>query len=91
IAMSERVAAATNELRDFMFANVYEWEERLADAERARRIVEFLFEHYLAHPEALTSDFTRPDDPLVRRVADYIAGMTDRFAQSTADALGMRS
>jgi len=91
IAMSEPVAAATNELRDFMFANVYEWEGQQAEAARARRVVRFLFEYYLAHPDAITSDFTRPDDPLVRRIADYIAGMTDLFALRTAESLGFRT
>ena len=90
IAMSEAVAAATNELRDFMFTNVYEWEGQRAEAERAGRVVQFLFQHYLAHPEAITSDFTRPEDALVRRVADYIAGMTDLFALRAAESLGFQ-
>jgi dGTPase len=89
IGMSEEAATATNELRDFMFENVYEWEGQQVDAARAQRIVHLLFEYFLAHPEALTSDFTRPDDPLVRRVADYIAGMTDHFALRTAEELGL--
>ena len=79
-----------NDLREFMFARVYEWEGQRAEAARARRVIEFLFEHYLAHPEALTSDFTRPEDSPVRRVADYIAGMTDLFALRTAESLGLR-
>jgi dGTPase len=87
--MSEEALAATNELRDFMFDHVYEWEGQLTEAARARRVVRFLFEHYLAHPEALTSDFTRPEDPLVRRVADYVAGMTDHFALRAAEELGL--
>jgi dGTP triphosphohydrolase len=45
----------------------------------------------MAHPEAITSDFTRPDDPLVRRIADYIAGMTDHFALRIAEELGFTS
>jgi dGTPase len=89
IAMSKDALAATNELRDFMFHNVYEWEGQLAEAARARRVVRFLFEHYLAQPEALTSDFTRLEDPLVRRVADYVAGMTDHFALRAAEELGL--
>lgn len=90
IGMSKEVAAATNELRDFMFTNVYEWEGQRAEAARAGRVVYFLFEYYLAHPEAITSDFTRPQDPLVRRAADYIAGMTDLFALKTAESLGFK-
>ncbi len=90
ISMSEEAAAATNELRDFMFENVYEWEGQLAEAARARQVILFLFDYYLGHPEALTSDFTRPQDALIRRVADYIAGMTDLFALRTAESLGLR-
>ncbi len=89
IAMSDEVAAASDELRDFLFENVYLWEERLAEAERARRVLEFLWEHFMRHPgEVAASEFTRPEDPLARRIADYIAGMTDLFAMATAGRLG---
>jgi dGTPase len=91
IVMSGAGIEATNELRHFMFENVYEWEGQLAEAARARRVIHFLFEHFVSHPDAITSDFTRPDDPLVRRAADYIAGMTDLFALRTAEELGFTS
>ena len=89
IAMSDKVSSATNELREYLFENVYLWEERLAEADRARRVLEFLWEHFLRHPEEVSeSEYTRADDPLVRRIADYIAGMTDLFAMSSATRLG---
>jgi dGTPase len=91
IAMSNEAAEVTNELRDFMFNNVYEWEGRRAEAARAGRVIHFLFEYFLSHPDAVTSDFTRPEDPLVRRIADYIAGMTDHFALRIAGEQGFRS
>ena len=89
--MSAEMAAATNELRDFMFENVYLWEGTRPEASRARRMVYFLFDHYLAHPGEIVSDFVRPDDPAERRAADYIAGMTDLFAEKTAAELGFHS
>jgi dGTPase len=89
IAMSHDVAAAAGELRDYLFENVYFWEERLAEAERARRVVGFLWEHFMAHPEELaSSEYTRAEDALTRRVADYVSGMTDLFAMATAARLG---
>jgi dGTPase len=89
ITMSGAVTAATDELREFLFENVYLWEERLAEAERARRVVEFLWEHYLAQPDDVAaSEYTRPDDALSRRVADYISGMTDHFALAAARRYG---
>lgn len=89
IGMGEDVSAAADELRDYMFDNVYLWEERLAEAARARRVIEFLWEWYIAHPEAIAqSEYAREGDPLTRRVADYISGMTDHFAVATAERLG---
>lgn len=91
ITMSSEVTAATNELRDYLFQNVYLWEERLAEAARARRIIEFLWECYLRQPnEVEASEYTRPEDPLARRIADYIAGMTDHFAVAAAQRLGFK-
>ena len=92
IAMSAEVAAATDELRDYLFENVYLWEERLAEADRARRLMEFLWQHFLAHPEEIdASDYPRPNDPLARRIADYIAGMTDQYAMNSAARIGFTS
>jgi len=91
IGMSAEMAAAANELRDFMFENVYLWEGARPEASRARGVVYFLFDYYLAHPGEIVSDFVRPDDPPERRAADYIAGMTDLFAEKTAAELGFRS
>ena len=89
IEMGEEVAAAADELREYMFENVYLWEERLAEAARARRVIEFLWERLLKHPEEFAaSEYTRPDDSLARRVADYISGMTDHFAVATAERHG---
>ena len=89
ITMSAQVVDATDELREYLFENVYLWEERLAEAERARRVIEFLWAHFLARPdEVAASEYTRPQDPLARRVADYIAGMTDQFAIAAAQRLG---
>ena len=65
ITMSDLVSAATDELRDYLFENVYLWEERLAEADRARRLIEFLWEHFLREPAELeASEYTRADDAL---------------------------
>ena len=47
--------------------------------QKAARVVEDLFEHYLGHEE----ERTRSDaDPIVETV-DFVAGMTDRYALAT--------
>ena len=90
IGMSEGVLAAANVLREFMFQRVYLWEGRREEAEQAKQVVRFLFRHYLSRPEEIDSDFVIASDPPWRRVTDYVAGMTDRFALTTAMRLGHR-
>jgi dGTPase len=89
IGMSAEVLAATDELREFMFQRVYLWETAQREAVGAKRVVGFLFQYYLAHPEEITSDFALPADQPPRRAADYIAGMTDTFAVDLARRLGL--
>ncbi|MDO8616600.1 MAG: deoxyguanosinetriphosphate triphosphohydrolase [Dehalococcoidia bacterium] len=91
IGMSERIAAAANALREFMFQRVYLWEGRREEAEEARQVVSLLYGHYCEHPDEIRSDFVIPADPVWRRAADYVAGMTDGFALAQAARLGRRS
>lgn len=90
IGMSEEVLAAVNILREFMFQRVYLWEGRREEAERAKQVVGFLFKYYLAHPQEIESDFVIASDAAWRRAADYVAGMTDGYALTTAERLGHR-
>jgi len=53
---------------------------------KAKKIVTDLFENFIQHPETLPTDWQRrlsqgaPLADRARVVADYIAGMTDRYA-----------
>lgn len=90
IAMSDEVRRVTNELREFMFENVYLLEDRQAEVIEAREILAYLFNYYVEQPEQLPEGFSLPADPLRLRVADYISGMTDRFAIRLAASLGCK-
>ena len=89
IRMSDRIAAAANRLREFMFQRVYLWEGRREEAEQAAQVVRMLYQYYVAHCDEIESDFVVPADPPWRRAADYVAGMTDGFALSLALKLGV--
>jgi dGTPase len=91
IGMSERVKTAANVLREFMFQRVYLWEGRRGEAERAAKVVQALYRHYLARADEIQSDFVIASDPPWRRAADYVAGMTDHYAQAEAGRLGVES
>ncbi|MCC7363892.1 MAG: deoxyguanosinetriphosphate triphosphohydrolase [Dehalococcoidia bacterium] len=88
IAFSPEVAAAVNELREFMFQRVYLYDSTRKEAERGKRVVIFLFEHFARHPELISPDYSLAGDPVERRAADYVSGMTDRYALRLARELG---
>jgi dGTPase len=79
IVQGEGAGAAMNELRDFMFDQVYLGESVRAEHERIANVLRTLFEHYVAHPEVLPPHAVAGAD-LAQRVTDYLAGMTDRYA-----------
>ena len=87
IGMSERVSVAANALREFMFQRVYLWEGRREEAEQAKQVVSTLYRRYVENPEEVQSDFVISSDPPWRRAADYVAGMTDRFALEATERL----
>ncbi len=88
IQFSPRIHETANELREFMFRRVYLYDSQLAEAARAKIIVRFLFDHFVRHPEGISPDYSLADDPLERRAADYVSGMTDRFAIRLGIELG---
>ncbi|GAC1445584.1 MAG: deoxyguanosinetriphosphate triphosphohydrolase [Chloroflexota bacterium] len=82
IAMTPGTLEALNELREFLFQEVYTSPVVKREAERAQSLVTTLFEHFLESPQRLPPDYR--DDPrsegVERQVTDYIAGMTDSYA-----------
>jgi dGTPase len=80
--MSAPHLQALNELREFLFQAVYTNPEVKREAERSRGVVTALFEHFSERPSEMPAEFQ--EDPrgegVERRVADYIAGMTDNYA-----------
>ena len=83
IRMSDAVWGAMMELRSFLFARVYQAPVVMAEVEKATRLVEALFDYYVRHIEEVPAEYraiSSGDD--LRAVADYIAGMTDRYAKS---------
>jgi dGTPase len=87
LRMTEDVCEALNELKRFLYANVYLGTTSVSeDHVRAQRLVARLFEHYLARPEEASflaeAERELPAADRARATADYVAGMTDRFAVS---------
>jgi dGTPase len=77
IRQGREVGQAMLRLRKFMFARVYLGPEARREHERVERTMRGLFQYYLAHPGEIPA--LDPTASECQRVADYIAGMTDRF------------
>ncbi|MDZ4135719.1 MAG: deoxyguanosinetriphosphate triphosphohydrolase [Paracoccaceae bacterium] len=73
-------------VRAFLFTNMYRAPSVMAERARVTTVVNDLFPLYLAQPDLLPAEWRDdvekiPDQTgLARIVADYVAGMTDRFA-----------
>ncbi len=69
------------QLKRFLFASLYRHEQVAQTTERARHVVRVLFSAYIAAPGEMPREQAAAFAERGHRVvADYIAGMTDRFA-----------
>lgn len=83
ISFSEEMRREAILLKRFLRENLYRHYQVNRMTAKARRIVQELFAAFMEEPTLLSPDYQAADgDPMrqARRVADYIAGMTDRYA-----------
>jgi len=81
VAYSPGMAALLQELKRFLRENLYWHYQVLRMTDKARRIINDLFAAFMSDPRLLPPQYqqrAREDKP--RAIADYIAGMTDRYA-----------
>jgi dGTPase len=79
VGLSPGLQARNAELKRFLFRELYRHPQVVQSTTVARRVVSDLFAAYTAQPAEMPDDYAgAPDTP--RAVADYIAGMTDRYA-----------
>ncbi len=83
VRSSEGLEAEKREFQDFLHEHLYQHHRVMQTANKAKKFVKSLFEEFLAHEEDLPGDFRArvKVEGKHRIVCDYIAGMTDRFAQ----------
>jgi len=85
VGFSDGMRRNDRALKEFLFERMYRHHRVNRMGSKARRVVRDLFTLYLAEPQCLPREWRElagePDDPQTARVAaDYLAGMTDRFA-----------
>ena len=85
IGFSDEMAAVQQATKTFLFERMYRHPRVNEMTDRAKRVVRDLFALYTAQPDRLPPEWQAQTDGqgtarTARRVADFIAGMTDRFA-----------
>ncbi len=106
IGFSEPMRQRVLELKQYLMSHLYQHAKVRAMTEQATRVIERLFEHYREAAQADLDGGVPPNLPVqrirrtpapedrealaARAVADYIAGMTDRFALAEYDRLERR-
>lgn len=83
IAFSDEMREKSRLLKQFLFANLYRHYLVNRMSSKARRIVQRLFSIFMTEPRLLAPEHRASSDDKfdqARKIADYIAGMTDRYA-----------
>lgn len=68
------------ELKKCLFRNLYKHPYVVSMAEQGKKIIYYLFNAYFQNKQLLPKDFQTDEKRQARAIADYIAGMTDRYA-----------
>ena len=80
VRFSEEMRDQSAELKRFLLRHLYRHPQVLDTTGHARQVVADLYAAYCQAPAEMPDSAIRPGIGLRRRAADYIAGMTDRFA-----------
>ena len=87
ITMSPQVSEASNQLRDFMFQNVYLPEGQTEVNKTSRQIVRFLYNRFVDNPDEIPAEYHVRNENPSRMATDYVSGMTDYFAIRLAEQM----
>jgi dGTPase len=91
VAFSDEIYAEHAELKRFLNKFLYQHKTVLRMTGKAKKMIEVLFERYVSKPSEMPKEFFdragNEEKIRARVVADYIAGMTDRFAIAEHDRL----
>lgn len=91
VSFSADIKEKMAELKSFLHSNLYQHEQVNVMSENARKTIKLLFERYFEQPSLLPAEHQHKahikrdklgDAGFARVTADYIAGMTDRYAEA---------
>jgi len=80
VSFSDKVKKIDREVKDFLLENMYNNKKVLINTNRGKKIIKDLFNCLLKNPKKYITNELFKEDSKERVVADFIAGMTDRYA-----------
>lgn len=81
VTHSDHFVTSMREMKRFLHENLYRHYQVVRMTTKAQRIVSELFDAFVSNPRLLPPQYQRrANNDKTRTVADYIAGMTDRYA-----------
>lgn len=91
VALGAEVHEATLLLREFLYQRVYENPRVHDDFVKASKVLEELYAHFVGRPEWFLETLAQPipGEPVAALAADFLAGMTDRYAMALYEKLFM--
>lgn len=93
VGFSRKVRQMNGSLKRYLYQHMYKHYRVVRMASKAERVIQDIFSAYMEKPEMLPIDHCQKienNEPIERRariIADYIAGMTDRYALEEFDRL----
>ncbi|WP_297212452.1 MULTISPECIES: deoxyguanosinetriphosphate triphosphohydrolase [Thermodesulfovibrio] len=86
ISISREIEECIYSFRDFLFERVYYNELVIREFNKAKRVLESLYNYYLENPHLLNAE-ELSEKEIHRKICDFIAGMSDRYAIHTFEKI----
>jgi len=80
VDFSDKMKKIDVQIKDFLKFNMYNHRKVIFNTNRGRKIIKELFKYIIKKPKKYINKNILNNDTAERAVADYIAGMTDRYA-----------
>jgi dGTPase len=84
IKMSASILEAANVLRNFLFERVYNSKLTTKDRKQVSKTMHLIYQYFYRNTHLLPLEYNVNNDNIDRKVTDYVAGMTDRYALAKA-------
>jgi len=80
VDFSDKMKSIDRQIKDFLKRNMYNHKKVIINTNRGKRIINDLFKYLLKNPKKYISNELFKKEQKERVIADFIAGMTDRYA-----------